>query len=121
MGQARTTGELEAAAGAGRGAVVAGTASGHLIPVEEYLATELDSPIKREYVGGRLYPRAETTNAHNIIAGNVLVALHSALLSKGCQPYNSDTKIRIRFPSHVRFYYPDALAVCRSNGPDDAC
>jgi Uma2 family endonuclease len=37
-----------------------------------------------------------------------------------CRPYNSDTKIRIRLPTHVRFYYPDASVICRPNPPNDS-
>src|SRR5690242_2569608 len=33
---------------------------------------------------------------------------------------NSDTKIRVRLPTHLRFYYPDASVVCRPNPPDDS-
>jgi hypothetical protein len=40
------------------------------VSVEDYLAGELDSPLKHEYVGGVLYAMAGARNAHNIIAGN---------------------------------------------------
>ena len=39
-----------------------------LVPVKEYLAEELSSPIKREYLGGMVYVRAGERNAHNLIA-----------------------------------------------------
>src|SRR5206468_1772135 len=50
-------------------------------------------------------------------ATNVLGALHYRLRGR---PYNSDTKIRVRLPAHVRFYYPDASVICRPNAPTDA-
>jgi Uma2 family endonuclease len=37
-----------------------------------------------------------------------------------CQPFNSDTKVRIRLPTHTRFYYPDASVVCRPNPESDS-
>ena len=49
-----------------------------------------------------------------------LFALGSRLRGRRCRPFNSDTKIRIRLPSHVRFYYPDASVVCHQNPPDDS-
>jgi Uma2 family endonuclease len=91
-----------------------------LVSVEEYLAGELASPIKREYVGGVLYAMAGARNAHNLIATNALVALGARLRGKRCRPYNSDTKIRIRLPTQVRFYYPDVSVICRPNPQTDS-
>lgn len=85
------------------------------ISVEDYLAGELVSQVKHEYVGGEVYAMAGATNAHNIIAGNVFASLHTGLRRKPCRPFNSDTKIRIRLQSRWRFYYPDVSVVCRPN------
>jgi Uma2 family endonuclease len=41
------------------------------ISVEDYLAGELRSRIKHEYLGGFVYAMAGATIAHNIIAGNI--------------------------------------------------
>ena len=59
-------------------------------------------------------------NVHNTIAGNTFAALHARLRGRPCRPFNSDTKIRVRLPTHWRFYYPDASVVCRPNPPDDS-
>ncbi len=91
-----------------------------LISVEDYLAGELVSPIKHEYLGGVIYAMAGARNVHNLIAGNVFGMLHARLRGSGCRPYNSDTKIRVRLPTHLRFYYPDASVICRPNPPDDS-
>ena len=88
--------------------------------LEEYLASELASSIKHEYVDGALYAMAGASNAHNLIATNTLVALGARLRGKPCRPYNSDTKIRLRLPTQVRFYYPDASVICRPNPPTDS-
>ena len=87
----------------------------NLVSVDDYLAGELDSPVKHEYLGGVVYAMAGARNAHNIIATNTLVALGSRLRGRDCRPFNSDTKIRVRLPAHVRFYYPDASVICRPN------
>lgn len=92
----------------------------HRISVEDYLAGELISPIKHEYLGGVIYAMAGGRNAHNLIATNLLVALGSRLRGKGCRAYNSDTKIRVQLPGEVRFYYPDASVICRSNPAADS-
>jgi Uma2 family endonuclease len=90
------------------------------ISVEDYLAGELRSPVKHEYVAGVVHAMAGARNVHNIIATNVLGALHGRLRGRRCRPFNSDTKIRISLPSHTRFYYPDASVVCDQNPPDDS-
>lgn len=92
----------------------------NLLSVEEYLAGELASPVKREYVAGVIYAMAGARNAHHLIATNTLVALGARLRGKRCRPYNSDTKIRLRLPTHVRFYYPDLSVICRPNPQTDS-
>ena len=91
-----------------------------LIAVEDYLAGELISPIKHEYLGGVVYAMAGARNLHNDVAGNTFATLHLLLRGKRCKPYNSDTKIRIRLASQVRFYYPEVLVTCRPNPPTDS-
>jgi len=91
----------------------------HISP-EAYLASELKSPIKHEYVGGAVYAMAGARNIHNVIAGNVFLALGTRLRGKKCRPFNSDTKVRVRFPNHVRFYYPDVQVVCQPNAMDES-
>lgn len=88
--------------------------------VEEYLAGELASPVKHEYVAGVVYAVAGARNQHHRIAGNIFARLHARLAGQPCQPWNSDTKIRVRLPTHVRFYYPDASVVCQPNPEEDS-
>jgi Uma2 family endonuclease len=92
----------------------------NLVPVDDYLAGELISPVKHEYLGGVVYAMAGARNAHNLIATNTIGTLHSRLRGLRCRPYNSDTKIRVRLPMHVRFYYPDVSVVCRPNSRNDS-
>ena len=87
----------------------------NLISVDDYLAGELVSTVKHEYLGGVVYAMAGGRNAHNLIATNTLVALGSRLRGRSCRAFNSDTKIRVRLPAQVRFYYPDASVVCQPN------
>lgn len=90
------------------------------LSIEDYLAGELVSPIKHEYLGGVVYAMAGARNVHNLIATNALGTLHARLRGGPCRPYNSDTKIRIRLPTEVRFYYPDVSVICRPNPPTDS-
>src|SRR5687768_11617939 len=90
------------------------------ISVEEYLAGELVSPVKHEYLGGLVYAKAGARNVHNLIASNTLVSLGARLRGSSCRPYNSDTKIRVRLPTQVRFYYPDVSVVCSPDPQSDS-
>jgi Uma2 family endonuclease len=90
------------------------------VSVEEYLAGELESRVKHEYLGGVVYAMAGGRNAHNLIATNTLVSLGTRLRGRPCRPYNSDTKVRVRLPFETRFYYPDASVICRPNPQDDS-
>ena len=87
------------------------------ISVDDYLSGELISPIKHEYINGVVYAMAGARNVHNLVATNALAGLHSRLRGKRCRAYNSDTKVRVRLPTHLRFYYPDASVICRPNPP----
>ena len=80
-------------------------------PVTEavYLADEVRSPTRREYVGGFPYAMAGASNAHNLIAGNVFGTLHHRLRGGPCRPYNSD--LRVRTPSGLTTY-PDVTVIC---------
>jgi Uma2 family endonuclease len=88
-----------------------------LISVEDYLAGELVSDARHEYLGGFVYAMAGATNLHNRIAGAFCASLHAQLRGKPCEPFNSVTKVRLRSLLQTRFYYPDGMVVCRPN-PD---
>jgi Uma2 family endonuclease len=92
----------------------------NLVSVEDYLKGELTSPCKHEYLGGIVYAMAGGRNAHNLIATNTIGALHVRLRGRPCRPFNSDTKVRVRLPTQVRFYYPDVSVVCRPNPQTDS-
>ena len=90
-----------------------------LVSIEDYLARELDSPTKHEYLGGIVYAMSGGRIRHNLIATNAAGALWARLRNKPCHAFNSDMKIRIRLPGHTRFYYPDASVVCQMNPQDE--
>lgn len=85
------------------------------LSVADYLAGELVSQVKHEYDGGYVYAMSGGRNTHNRIATNITIAVGSRLIGKSCEPFNSDTKVRIPAPPRERFYYPDAMVVCEPN------
>ncbi|MBX3172314.1 MAG: Uma2 family endonuclease [Candidatus Eremiobacteraeota bacterium] len=88
--------------------------------VTEYLASELGSEVKHEYVGGMVYAMSGARIRHNRIAQAINGALFVRLRGRRCESFNSDMKVRIQLPTHQRFYYPYAMVVCRSNGEKDS-
>jgi len=92
----------------------------NLISVEEYLDGELASEIKHEFVAGVVHAMAGASNAHNIIATNLLRSVGNQLEDSPCREFNSDTKVRVRTASGFRFYYPDAQVVCKPNPQSDS-
>ncbi|MEM9825361.1 MAG: Uma2 family endonuclease [Planctomycetota bacterium] len=90
------------------------------ISISDYLAGELESETKHEYLGGAVYAMAGGSNRHNRIATDVIGSLGGQLRGKPCQVFHSDTKIRISMPTHTRFYYPDASVTCRPNPQSDS-
>lgn len=89
------------------------------VSISAYLEGELVSETKHEYLGGEIHAMAGASNRHNKVAGNVFVAFANGLRGKPCRPFNSDTKVRISWDGHTRFYYPDAMVVCRENDDDE--
>ena len=79
---------------------------------EEYLEAEKNSLIKHEYIRGEVYAMTGTSDAHNIIAGNIFALLRSHLRGRGCRIYFADVKTRIE--SQDIFFYPDLLVPCDS-------
>jgi Uma2 family endonuclease len=89
------------------------------LTISDYLVGEELSEVRHEFFGGTVHAMAAANNQHNAIAVNALGFLLTKLRGKLCRPFNSDTKIRIEYPDHTRFYYPDALVVCHSNPSTD--
>lgn len=86
----------------------------------EYLASEETSPVKREYVGGFVYPlhaQAGATGKHGKIVASLFAQLYLAARKKGCWAFASD--LRVRVAGGPKYYYPDVLVTCEEL-PDDA-
>ncbi|MFN7290941.1 MAG: Uma2 family endonuclease [Pirellula sp.] len=82
---------------------------------DEYLLMEERGPTKSEYVDGWIRAMSGATLRHNRVKLNCLVQLSLKLREQCCQPFDSDTKIRLDYKGKKRFYYPDAQVVCDSN------
>ncbi len=77
---------------------------------QDYLDLERVSPIKHEYVAGRLYAMTGTSDAHNIIALNLATVLRNYLRGSPCRVFMADVKLRIG--QAEAYYYPDLMVSC---------
>ena len=89
--------------------------SPHLISVEEYLATEPDSPVKREYVAGHVYAFAGGSFPHNRLGARLIQLLGPAADEAGCAIAGSDHLLRA---ARNLYYYPDVTVICDEDGVD---
>ncbi|MDD5271904.1 MAG: Uma2 family endonuclease [Methylovulum sp.] len=85
------------------------------ISEEEYLAGELISDIRHEYMDGAVYAMAGASRNHEKIAGNVYRHFGNHLQNKPCIPYASNLKIKVG----NQFFYPDAMVICDEQTAND--
>lgn len=78
------------------------------ISIEDYLAGELLSDIKHEYIDGQVYAMSGASRNHDRIALNIGSELRTHLRGKPCEPFTSDVKVRVG----KHFFYPDSMVVC---------
>lgn len=84
------------------------------IAPDDYLEDERHSPLKHEYVAGRVYAMVGSSVAHNRIATNCFSHLQTKLRGGSCGVFVSDLKVRIGRAE--AFYYPDVVVSCH---PED--
>ena len=82
-----------------------------LLSFEELLEMENRSPMRHEYIGGRLYAMAGGTPAHAHIITNLTTAVHSRLRGQSCRGSGSDQRVRTS-QTAINWYYPDLLIMC---------
>ena len=82
-----------------------------LISVEEYLAGEPHSRVKHEYLNGQVRAMTGTSKAHNVIAGNLYIALVGHLRGSPCRVFMADVKVHVA----QAFYYPDVMVACEAD------
>lgn len=81
----------------------------------EYLAGELISEIKHEYIDGDVYAMAGASRSHNIIASNIARKFGNHLENTPCTTFSSDMKVK----AEGCFFYPDVSVVCDEKQGDD--
>ena len=82
------------------------------ISLDDYLASERTSPIKREYVAGAVYAMGGGTFDHARIIGNVYKSLSDQLGDGPCEAFLGETQVRITLDDDFCLYYPDVYVAC---------
>jgi Uma2 family endonuclease len=85
------------------------------ISPEEYLAIERAAEVKSEYCDGEMFVMSGASIKHSIIMVEVSAIVRNHLRGKTCQPFSSDTRVKI--PSK-NFFYPDLTIACEPEWMD---
>jgi Uma2 family endonuclease len=85
----------------------------------EYLAAEVASEVRHEFLNGEVWAMAGGTPRHGALAAAMTGELHAALRGGPCRGYSSD--VRVRIPETGLSTYPDLSVVCGEleTAPDD--
>lgn len=86
------------------------------IGVDDYLAGELESEVRHEYVAGQVYAMVGASDRHGLLVNALAFALTPEARKARCQLFTSDMKVRLEIAKQDVFYYPDLLVSC---DPDD--
>ena len=96
------------------------TLKAHTASEQEYLAGELHSDTKHEYIGGQVYAMAKGGNDyvsknHDRITSNLLRLFGNHLEGSPCEPFASNIKVK----AGADFFYPDVMVVCDDKTTDE--
>ena len=94
--------------------------SARVMPIlseQEFLDSELSSPVKREYVAGRVFAMVGVSRAHNLTTMNIAAALRERLKGGPRKVFIAD--IRVRVQRAQAYYYPDVVVTCDPADADD--
>lgn len=86
------------------------------VSVADYLAGELRSEVRHEYIDGEVYAMSGASRRHSQIVMNLASAAHIKARGTGCTVFSQSMKLRIA--SLNIFYYPDVTASCDASDND---
>lgn len=81
----------------------------------EYLLTEGSSSLRHEFVDGYVFEVSGSTQAHNLICGNLFYEIYGHLDGTGCRISMADLKVKIEEANS--YYYPDIFVSCTELEP----
>lgn len=90
--------------------------SRRIFGLSEFLQWELGEERRFELVESEAVMMAGGTQAHALIAANIVYALRTALRGGSCRPFGSD--LRLPIPATGNSRYPDVIVDCGRFDPD---
>ena len=92
-----------------------------LLTEEQYLEIERAAEVRSEFYRGEMFAMAGSSEAHNLLVGNLYAIVRPQLHSRGCKAYFVDMRVRISVTGS--YFYPDLAVVCGKpeflKGPPD--
>jgi len=82
------------------------------LDVDEYFRGEELSPIRHEFLYGKVYAMAGTSQNHSRIIRNVFGRVYNHLSDSHCEVYVENIKVS---PSEEVYYYPDIIVTCEGD------
>lgn len=82
----------------------------HRYTCADYVALELSSRTKHEFLDGEIYAMAGATEEHSALAAEVLRALGNAIGERRCRAHTSDLRIYVEAVGLATF--PDGTVLC---------
>jgi len=79
-----------------------------VITENDYLAAELVSDIRHEFVNGEIYAMSGAKATHNRISGNIAREVGNMLRNSHCDTFAADMKVK----AGSNYFYPDVLVDC---------
>ncbi|MDF0554345.1 Uma2 family endonuclease [Kamptonema sp. UHCC 0994] len=80
------------------------------ISVEDYFALEKTAECRHEYIDGEIFAMSGTSDFHNFITQNILIALRQRLRGSPCKVFMEN--VRLQVDEGVRYTYPDVMVTC---------
>ena len=90
----------------------------HRYTYADYVALEMQSPTKHEFLDGEIYAMAGGSEDHSALAAQVLRVLGNAVGDRPCRVHTSDLRIYVEAAGLATF--PDGAVVCgplQQHGP----
>jgi len=82
----------------------------HRYTYADYVALELSSPTKHEFLGGEIYAMAGGSEEHSALAAEVLRILGNAIGARPCRVHTSDLRVYVEQSGLATF--PDGSVIC---------
>ena len=82
----------------------------HRYTYADYVALELDSPTKHEFLDGEIYAMAGGSEEHSALAAEVLGILREAAGDGPCRVHTSDLRVYVEASGLATF--PDGSVIC---------